>query len=71
VPASSTRLETPTVIQTATEPIEPAQTATPARAPSEGQSASSESTRDGTNDDPDLFEAVPRDSSAPPPPSAS
>ena len=71
VPASSLGLETPAVTQIATKPIELTQTATPARTPLEGQSASSESTGAGTNDDAAQFEAVPRDSSAPPPPSAS
>jgi len=47
------------------------QIATLARASSKGQSASSESMADGTDDDAAQFEAVPRDSSAPPPPSLS
>ena len=69
--ASSIGLETLAVTQTATEPTETTQTATPARAPSEGQTASLESTGDGTDDDTTQFEAVPRDSSAPLLPSAS
>ena len=51
VPASSTGLETQAATQTATEHTELTQTATPARAPSEGQTALSESTDDGTDND--------------------
>jgi len=68
MPASSIGLETQTTTQIATEHTEPTQTTSPARAPSEGQTTSSQSTSDRTDDDTTQFEAVPHDSSAPSPP---
>jgi len=68
---SSIGFETQAATQTTTEHTELTQTASPACAPSEGQTALSESTNDGKDDDTAQFEAVPRDSSAPPPPLAS
>ena len=62
MPASSAGLEQPTQPVTASEPTQPTQTASPARAASEGHSTSSES------DDAAQFQAVPRDSTALPPP---
>jgi len=70
VPASSAGLEQPTQPVTATEPAEPTQTASPARAALEGHSISSESTADGS-DDAAHFQAMPRDSTALPPPPSS
>jgi len=70
VPASSAVLEQPTQPVTATAPPEQTQTASPAPAASEGHSTSSASTADGS-DDAARFEAVPRDSTAPPPPPSS
>jgi hypothetical protein len=66
VPASSIGFETQAATQTAIEHTEPTQTTSPARAPSEGQTTSSQSTRDGIDDDVAPFEVVPHDSSAPP-----
>jgi len=66
VPASSAGLEQPPQPVTASEPVEPTQTASPARAASEGHSISSHSTADGSDDEA-RFQAVPRDSTAPPP----
>ena len=71
VPASSTCLEIQVVTQTATKHTELTQTASPTRAPSKGQTASSQSTGDGIDDDTAQFEAVPRDPSAPSPPTNS
>ena len=68
MPATSVGIETQVATQIATEHTKPTQTASPARAPSKGQTASLESTGDGTIDDTTQFEAVPRDSSAPSPP---
>ena len=65
VPASSAGLEQPAQPVTATVPREQTQTASPALAASEGHS-----TADGS-DDAARFEAVPRDSTAPPPPLSS
>jgi len=70
VPASLVGLEQPTQPVTASEPAEPTQTASPARAASEGHSTSSDSTADGS-DDATCFQAVPRESTAPPPPPSS
>jgi hypothetical protein len=70
MPASSIGLETQAVTQTATDHTEPTQTPSLARAPLEGQTASSQSTDAGTDDDAAQFEAVPCDSPAPPPPTA-
>ena len=70
VPASSAGLEQPAQLVTALAPPEQTQTASPARAASEGHSTSSASTADGS-DDAARFEAVPRDSTAPPPPPSS
>ena len=70
VPASSVGLEQPPQPVTASAPPEQTQTASPARAGSEGHSTSSDSTTDGS-DDAARFEAVPRDSTAPPPPPSS
>jgi len=67
VPASSAGLEQPV---TAPAPTEQTRTASPARAASEGHSTSSASTAD-SSDDAARFEAVPRDSTASPPPSTS
>jgi len=66
MPASSARLEPPAQLVTASEPPEQTQTASPVRAASEGYSTSSESTADGP-DNAAQFQAVPRDSTAPPP----
>jgi len=55
---------------TASKPAEPTQTASPARAASEGHSVSSDSTADGS-DDAERFQAVPRDCTAQPPPPSS
>ena len=68
--ASSAGLEQPTQPVTASAPPEQTQTASPALAASEGHSTSSDSTADGS-DDAARFEAVPRDSSALPPPLSS
>ena len=70
VPASSVGLEQPAQPVSAIEPVELTQTASPARAVSEGHSTSSDSTADGSNDAAH-FQAVPRDSTAPPPPPSS
>jgi len=70
VPASSAGLEQPAQPVTASEPIEPTQTASPAHAASEGHSISSDSTANGS-DNAAQFQAVPRDSTAPPPPLSS
>jgi len=70
VPALSAGLEQPPQPMTASAPPEPTQTTSPARAASEGQSISSDSMADGS-DDAERFQAVPRDSTAPPPPSSS
>ena len=70
VSASSTGLEQPAQPMTASAPPEQTQTTSPARAASEGHSTSSASTADGS-DDAVRFEAVPRDSTAPPPPPSS
>ena len=67
VPASSAGLEQPAQPVSATEPAEPTQTASPARAALEGHSTSSDSMADDS-DDAARFQAVPRDSTAPPPP---
>ena len=68
--ASLVGLEQPAQPVSATEPAEPTQTASPARAASEGHSISSDSTADGS-DNAAQFQAVPRDSIAPPPPPSS
>ena len=68
VPASSAGLEQPAQPVTALAP--PEQTASPAPVASEGHSTSSASTADGS-DDAVRFEAVPRDSTSPPPPLSS
>jgi len=70
VPASSAGLEQPPQPVTASVPPEQTQTASPALAASEGHSTSSDSTADGS-DDASRFEAVLRDSTAPPPPPSS
>ena len=70
VPASSVGLEPPAQTVIATEPIEQTRTVSPVPAASEGHSTSSESTADGL-DDAAQFQAVPRDSTAPPPPPSS
>ena len=70
VPASSAGLEQPPQSVTVSAPLEETQTALPAPAASEGHSTSSASTADGS-DDAARFEAVPRDSTAPPPPPSS
>ena len=70
VPTSSAGLEQPTQPVTAPAPTEPTQTASPACAALEGHSTSSDSTADGS-DDTAQFQAVPRDSTAPPPPPSS
>jgi len=70
VPASSAGLEQPAQPVIASEPVEPTQTASPARAASEGHSISSDSTADGSYDAAH-FQAVPRDSTALPPPPSS
>jgi len=70
VPASSAGLEQPAQPVTAPTPTEQTRTASPARAVLEGHSTSSASTAD-SSDDAARFEAVPRDSTAPPPPSTS
>jgi len=70
MPASSGGLEKPAQLVTAPAPLEQTQTTSPARPASEGHSTSSASTADGS-DDAARFEAVPRDSPAPPPPSSS
>jgi len=67
VPASSAGLEQPAQPVTAPEPTEQTRIASLAPAVSEGHSTSSESTADGS-DDAAQFQAVPRDSTAPPPP---
>jgi len=64
--ALSGGLEQPAQPVTASAPPEQTQTASPARAASEGHSTSSASTADGS-DDTARFEAVPRVSTAPPP----
>jgi len=69
VPASSAGLEQPAQPVTASAPLEQTQTASPAPAASESHSSSA-STADGS-DDAACFEAVPRDSTAPPPPPSS
>ena len=66
VPASSVGLEEPTQLVTALEPAEQTRTTSPVRVASEGHSTSSKSTADGS-DDAAQFQAVPRDSTAPPP----
>ena len=70
VPASSVGLEPPTQLVIGSEPAEQTRKASPVRAASEGHSTSSESTADGS-DDAAQFQVVPRDSTAPPPPSSS
>ena len=70
VPASSVGLEQPAQPVLASAPPEQTQTASPARAASEGHSISSAWTADGS-DDAARFEAVPRDVAAPPPPPSS
>ena len=70
VPASSAGLEQPAQPVIASEPAEPTQTASPVRAASEGHSVSSDSTADGS-DDAERFQAMLRDSTAPPPPPSS
>jgi len=72
VPASSAGPEQPTQTQpvAASAPREQTRTASPAHAASEGHSTSSASTADGS-DDAARFEAVPRDSTASPPPPTS
>ena len=70
VPASLAGLEQPAQAVTASAPTDPTQTASPARAASEGHCTSSASTADGL-DDATRFEAVPRDSTAPLPPPSS
>jgi hypothetical protein len=50
VPASSAGLEQPAQPVIASEPLEPTQTASPARAASQGHSTSSESMADGSGD---------------------
>jgi len=70
VPASSAGLEQPTQPVIASAPLEQTQTALPTRAASEGHSTSSASTADGS-EDAARFEAVLRDSTAPPPPPSS
>jgi len=70
VPASSAGLEQPAQPVTVSAPPEQTQTTSPVRAASEGHSTSSASTADGL-DDAARFEAVPRDSTAPPPPPTS
>jgi hypothetical protein len=70
VRASSAGLEQLAQPVTVTAPPEKTQTASPAPAASEGHSTSSASTADGS-DDAARFEAVPRDSTAPPPPPSS
>ena len=70
VPPSSAGLEQPAQPVTASAPIEPTQTTSPAPVASEGHSTSSDSTADGS-DGAAHFEVVPRDSIAPPPPPSS
>jgi hypothetical protein len=70
VPASSAGLEQPAHPVTTSAPPEPTQTASPARAASEGHSTSFASTANGS-DDAARFEAMPRDFTAPPPPPSS
>jgi len=70
VPALSAGLEQPAQPVTASEPVEPTQTASRACAALEGHSVSSDSTADGS-DDAERFQAVPRDSTAPPSPPSS
>ena len=70
VPASSTGLEQPAQLVTAPTPAEQTRTALPAPAASEGHSTSSALTAD-SSDDAARFEAVPRDSTASPPPPTS
>ena len=70
VPASSVGLEPPAQPVIATEPTEQTRTASLAPAVSEGHSTSSESLADGS-DDAAQFQAVLRDSTAPPPPPSS
>jgi len=70
VPTSSAGLEQPAQPVTAPAPTEQTRTASPARAALEGHSTSSASTADGS-DDAARFEAVPRDSTASPPPPTS
>jgi len=67
VPASSAGLEQSAQPVTAPAPHEQTRTATPARAASAGHSTSSTSTAE-SSDDAARFEAVPRDSTASPPP---
>jgi len=67
VPASLAGLEQPPQLVKASVPLEQTQTASPAPVASEGYSTSSASTADGS-DVAVRFEAVPRDSTAPPPP---
>ena len=70
MPASSAGLEQPAQPVTTPAPTELTRTASPARAASEGHSTSSASTADSL-DDAARFEAVPRDSTASPPPPTS
>ena len=70
MPPSLVGLEPPAQTVTATEPTEQTQTASPAPVVFEGHSTSSESTADGS-DDATQFQAVLRDSTAPPPPPSS
>ncbi|XP_021303818.1 lysine-rich arabinogalactan protein 17-like [Sorghum bicolor] len=70
VPASSAGLEQPAQPVIAPAPTEQTRTASPARAASEGHSTSSASTADSSNDAA-RFKAVPRDSTASPPPPTS
>jgi len=70
VPASSVGLEQLAQPVTAPAPTEQTRTASPARTASEGHSTSSASTAD-SSDDAARFEAVPRDSTASPPPPTS
>jgi len=70
VPASSAGLEQPPQPVTASVAPEQTQTASLVPAASEGHSTSSDSTADGS-DDAACFEAVTRDSTAPPPPPSS
>ena len=70
VPASSAGLEQPAQPVTASALPEQTRTASPAPVASEGHSTSSASMADGS-DDAARFEAVPRDSTAPPPPPSS